>query len=316
MDTTAASADLLGEALHFLRMSGTFYCRSEMTAPWGMELPAVEGGMSFHVISRGRCWLDVRDGTPTLLQAGDFALVPHGDGHRLCDEPGTRSTAISDLHHVMVSDHYALLRHGGGGEGTSLVCGAVRMEHPAASYLSKALPRLILVRSGTGRRMDWLRSMLDFMADEARELRPGGETVVTRIADVLVIQAIRAWIEEDPAARTGWLGALRDARIGRALAVVHRSPERPWTVAALAAEAAMSRSAFAARFSELVGESPMHYVARWRMQVAASRLRELAARGLGETAEAVGYGSEASFHRAFKRLVGRTPGSVRRRVSA
>ena len=159
--------------------------------------------------------------------------------------------------------------------------------------------------------MEWIASTLRFMAAEAREPRLGGETVITRLADILVIQAIRSWIEQDPAAQTGWLGALRDPQIGRAISLIHRDPARTWTVASLADEVAMSRSAFAARFAELVGEPPMHYVTRWRMHAAVTWLREGDAT-LGELALRLGYQSEAAFSRAFKRFIGVSPGAVRR----
>lgn len=159
--------------------------------------------------------------------------------------------------------------------------------------------------------MDWLQSTVQFMAAEAKELRPGGETVITRLADILVIQAIRSWIEQDPAAQTGWLGALQDKQIGRAITLVHRDPSRPWTLGSLPSEVAMSRSAFAARFTALVGELAMHYVARWRMQVALNWLKEDGAT-LGELASRLGYQSEAAFSRTFKRFMGVPPGAVRR----
>ena len=157
----------------------------------------------------------------------------------------------------------------------------------------------------------WLASALRFLAAEAGALQPGGEAAITRLADILVIQVIRAWLARDPAAPTGWLGVLRDERIGRALALIHRDPARAWTVAALASEVAMSRSAFAARFAALVGEPPMRYVARWRMLAAHTRLREDGA-SLGELAERLGYQSEAAFSRAFKRIMGVPPGAARR----
>src|SRR5262245_21190637 len=159
-----------------------------------------------------------------------------------------------------------------------------------------------------------MQGTLRLMAAEARELRPGGEAVITRLADVLVVQAIRVWLETDPAARTGWLGALQDKQVGRALTLIHRDPARAWTVASLARELAMSRSAFAARFTELVGEPVMHYVARWRMQVAFGSLRDENAT-VAEIAGRLGYGSEAAFARAFKRVTGVAPGSVRRRAA-
>jgi transcriptional regulator GlxA family with amidase domain len=158
---------------------------------------------------------------------------------------------------------------------------------------------------------EWMQSTLRLMADEARALKPGGETIVARLADILVIQAIRSWLASDPAARRGWLGALQDPQIGRALALVHRDPSRDWSVASLAAVAAMSRSAFAARFQRLAGEPPMRYLARWRMHVATSWLEE-GTMALAEMATRLGYESEAAFSRAFKRIVGVAPGAVRR----
>jgi AraC-like DNA-binding protein len=300
--------DPLGEALHFLRMSGTSYCTSELTAPWGLRLPQVEGGLTFHVLTSGRCWLEVPGSRRRQLGPGDLALVPHGEGHRLVSKPGVRAPLIDDLPHERVSDRYKLLRHGGGGESTHLVCGSVRFDHPAAHRLIQALPKVIHLEAAG---MEWLDGTLRMMATEAREPRPGGETVITRLADIVVIQAIRSWIATDDAARTGWLGALRDPRIGRAIALVHQHPERDWTLAALARSVGMSRSAFAARFTEKVGEPAMHYVARWRMHVAVDWLKEDGA-AVGELAGRLGYRSEAAFSRAFKRFIGAPPGAVRR----
>jgi AraC-like DNA-binding protein len=148
------------------------------------------------------------------------------------------------------------------------------------------------------------------MSAEARELRPGGETVITRLADVLVIHAIRSWIAQDGAAQTGWLGALRDKQIGRIVSLIHREPERPWSLESLASEAAMSRSAFAARFTELVGEPAMRYVTRWRMNIALTRLKENKTT-VGDLSRRLGYDSEAAFSRAFKRYIGISPGAAR-----
>jgi AraC-like DNA-binding protein len=307
--------DALGEALHFLRMTGTFYCRSELTAPWALALPPVRGCLSFHVVTAGRAWLEVDGAERVQLQPGDLALVPHGEGHRLASEPGTPAPRLDELRHEKVSDRYAILRHGGGGAPTDLVCGAVRFDHPAAHHLVALLPRLIHVEASSSPQMDWMQSTLRLMAAEAREPRPGGETVITRLADILVIQAIRSWMERDPAAQTGWLGALQDRQLGRAITMIHRDPARAWTVASLAREVAMSRSAFAARFTELVGEPVMHYLARWRMHVALTWLRDDGAE-VPEMATRLGYQSEAAFRRAFKRYIGSSPGAARRATSA
>jgi AraC-like DNA-binding protein len=159
-----------------------------------------------------------------------------------------------------------------------------------------------------------MQSTLRLIAAEAREPRPGGEAVITPLADILVVQAIRTWLETDPAARTGWLSALRDPQIGRVVALVHRDPGADWTLDGLAREARMSRSAFAARFTELAGEPAMRYVTRWRMHVAGTAL----ARGarVGELARQLGYDSETAFARAYKRVAGTTPGAARDRALA
>jgi AraC-like DNA-binding protein len=303
--------DPLGEALHFLRLRGAFYCRSELSEPWGMTLPPMAGCLWFHVLTAGGAWLEVEGEAPRALRPGDFILVPHGRGHVLRSAPGAAAPPVLDLDREGFGEHYELLRHGGGGAPAGLVCGALRADHPAARQLVERLPRVVEVTAGGSPQGEWMHSTLRLMAAEAAALRPGGETVITRLADVLVVQAIRTWLETDPAARSGWLGALRDGQIGRALTLIHRDPARDWTVASLARELAMSRSAFAARFTELVGEPAMRYVARWRMHVALDLLREEGAT-VGELPGRLGYQSEAAFSRAFKRIIGVPPGAARR----
>ena len=303
--------DALGEALHFLRLSGTFYTRSEFSAPWGLALPPMPDCLMFHVVDEGEAWLAVDGHERVRLRPGDLALVPHGLGHALEHAPGAAAAPLFDLPREAVSERYEILRHGGGGAPARMICGAVRFDHPAARQLVALLPALVVIEAANALHDDWIGHTLRLMAAEARELRPGGETIITRLADVVVIQAIRAWIARDPAARTGWLGALNDRQVGRALALIHRDPARAWTLASLAGAVAMSRSAFAARFAALVGMPAIEYVARWRMQLAAAALKD--GRGtLADVAANLGYRSEAAFSRAFKRYVGVSPGTVRR----
>jgi AraC-like DNA-binding protein len=302
-------SDPLGEALHYLRINGVFYCRSELTAPWGMTVPSM-GDLWFHAVISGEVLLEVEDAEGTLLRRGDFALVTHGTRYELRSEPGTPAPPILELERELVSDRYEVLRAGGGGAPTTLICGAVRFDSPMARDLVEILPPTVQVDPSYPP-SDWMPGALSLMAAEAKEPRPGGEAVITRLSDILVIQAIRSWIETDPGARRGWLGALRDRQIGPAIALIHRNPERAWTVASLAGEVAMSRSAFAARFSELVGEPVMQYVTRWRMQVAHEALRSEGAT-VAELAARLGYRSEAAFGRAFKREMGISPGAAKR----
>jgi hypothetical protein len=217
----ASSSGLLSEALHLLRMEGAFYCRSELHAPWGLRLPPLEGHLWFHVVAHGALRLESGD-TEQTLGPGEVALVPHGNGHALRSAPEAATPDILSLDRERVSDRYEILRHGGNGQPTLLICGAVRFAHPVATTLVQLLPDVVYLPAGTER----LQTTLSLLAAEAREPRVGGEAVLTRLADIIVIQAIRAWIESDPAAEVGWFGALRDPQIGRAITLIHRDPGR------------------------------------------------------------------------------------------
>jgi AraC-like DNA-binding protein len=302
--------DPLGEALHLLRMDGAFYCRSELRAPWGHTLPPLPGYLWFHVVTEGGLRLETADDVRTLAP-GQLALVPHGTGHVLRSGPGVDAPDIRELEYEQVTERYEIRRQGRDGPQTTLLCGAVRFGHPAAASLISALPQIAVLGHGAER----LQGTLALLAAEAREPRLGGEAVITRLADILVIQAIRAWLESEPGARPGWLGALHDRYIAHAIGLIHAEPARDWTVATLAHELAMSRSAFAARFTALVGEPVMAYVTRWRMQVAMTALREERTT-IAELASRLGYRSEAAFARAFKRETGMAPGAVRRMPDA
>lgn len=306
-----AVTDAVGEALHVLRMTGTFYCRSELTLPWGFTLPPMPDCLWFHVVTRGRCLLEV-DGRTVETGPGDLVLVPRGRGHALSGSPGAATPSIATLEHGTGAAHHGVLRTGGGGDLTTMVCGAVRLDHPAARTLVDLLPALVQVPATPA---SPLGAVLHLIALEVEQFRPGGEAVLTRLADVLVVQALRNWLETDPGARAGWLGALSDPLVGPALALVHRDPARDWTVATLAAAVALSRSAFAARFTAVVGEPVMAYVTRWRMHLALDRMRTGDVT-VAELARDLGYRSEAAFGRAFTRVVGQPPGEARRQVLA
>jgi AraC-like DNA-binding protein len=304
--------DPLGDALHALRLRGAFYCRTHATAPWALEMPALEDCLSFHVLSEGTCSLEVPGEAPRELRSGDLALVPHGRGHVLASEPGFRPAGrVDHLPQRYLGDHYSVLTYGGGGTPANLVCGVVTFDAPVARSLMEALPAVLHVPADHRPAPRWIDETIRLVAVELDEPRPGGEAVITRLADILVVQAVRVWLDHEPEARHGFLGALRDEQIGSSLAAIHRDPGRAWTVTALAREAGMSRSAFAERFTQLVGRPAMGYVMHWRMQVAHERLaagEETVAR----VAASLGYRSEAAFSRAFTRVTGVSPGAVRR----
>ncbi len=307
-----SDADPLGEALHLLRLTGCVYARAELSAPWGVELPPLEGQMMFHIVTAGRMWLEADDGSePLLLERGSLVLVPHGLGHRLLDAPGREVESFFDLPIERVTESYERLRWGGGGEECKLICVVVRFDDAASERLVEALPPVLHLDAWDGGDDRWLSDTLRFIAREAEALRPGGETVIRRLADILLIQMVRHWIETASEVDSGWLAALRDGQLGHAVAAIHRDPGADWTLESLARTSAMSRSAFAARFTNVVGEPAMRYLTRWRLQVARQTLRECND-SLGDVAARCGYRSEAAFCRAFKREFGVSPGLDRR----
>lgn len=306
------NTDRLARVLHTLRMRSTFYCHAQLTEPWTLEMPAISDSISFHVVTSGVCWIRLPSSEPCELRAGDLALVPHGLGHHLASTPDAPSGPRVDLlPQQYLTDRYSLLQHGGGGHPGQLICGIVSFDDPAARELMRALPQLLFVGGNTVSAAVPIRDALSLMAGELSHAQPGGEAVATRLADILVIQAIRAWLATDPDTGTGWLRAVQDERIGRVLEAIHAEPGHDWTLERLANLATMSRSSFSTRFTDLVGEAPIAYLTRWRMNIAYNRLREENTTAV-RLATALGYRSEAAFNRAFTRIIGRTPGAVRR----
>ena len=299
--------DVLTEALGQFGMTGVFYCVSELRAPWGIDLPPMPGTVMFHLVAAGSAVLEV-DGERVVMGPGDLALVPHGTGHVGYSDDDAPRTPLFEVPRLEQTDRFERIEIDGGGEPTTLVCGALEFTDLAVGRLMASLPALL---HAAGDRTAWLRSTIGLMAEEARSPLAGSAVVTTRLADVLVVHAVREWLRTSAPER-GWVAAVRDPHLGRAVRAFHAAPERPWDLPALAAEAQLSRSAFAAHFAAVLGETPMAYVASWRMDLAA-QLVEAGALSLGAVAERVGYRSEAAFNRAFRRAHGCTPGAWRRR---
>lgn len=299
-----------------MRMTASVSARCVLRGPWGIDLPPLADCMMLHVVTAGSCRIEVPGQQPRVLREGSVSLVPHGAGHRMRSAPEVACVPLFDLPIQRITERYETLELGeeGSDDETHVVCVVVRCEQLTAERLASQLPALLLVeswRQGDGD-AEWMHQTLRFLAHEARSSRPGGETIITRLADILIVQVIRAWLAGEAAGEaSGWLAALRDDQIGRSLAAIHGTPERPWTLETLAREASMSRSSFASRFVELVGETPLRYLAHWRLQVARQRLRD-GDESVAEVARAVGYGSEPAFGRAYKRAFGISPGRDRK----
>jgi AraC-like DNA-binding protein len=203
------------------------------------------------------------------------------------------------------------MRHGGDGEAVRIVCGFLGCEGPDTNPVLASLPPVVKMKLEESAAGDWIRSTLRFAAEEVAAGRPGSETVLEKVSELLFVETVRRYAESLPDGQTGWLAGLRDPHVARALALIHRDVARPWTVDDLGREAGLSRSALADRFIRLLGMPPIHYVARWRMQVAMQKLRTTAA-SLAQVADMVGYESEAAFSRAFKKAIGTAPATWRR----
>jgi AraC-like DNA-binding protein len=261
-------------------------------------------------VAAGECWLHSAALGWIPLRAGDVVLLPRGTGHTLADTPGAPTRPLSDFSLDQIGDTTYRLRAGGGGRRALLFCCSVSFEDPTIHPLLELMPPALVV-CGAASNDATLPMLLDTMADEVVAQRVGAATLLTRLADVVITRVIRAWVEAQCVEPIGWLAAIRDPHIGRALAAIHQRPGDPWSVESLADVARASRSLFSERFTSVIGMPPARYLARWRMHVASGWLRNERLT-VAQVAERLGYESEASFSRAFKRHVGVPPSALRR----
>jgi AraC-like DNA-binding protein len=309
--TWGSPADALSSVLLDLRLSGTFFCNSEFAGPWAVEIPERDFA-SFHFVAAGQCWLrPVRSGVrydAIDLDPGDLVLLPRSPRQVFSSHRRKSGTPMELLPTRRITDTVSTLRIGSDAARWLVVCGGVHFDGFPATTLLDLLPETVVLRRAEASPI--VAHALEAMREESMSARAGSATLMTRLADVVVIHALRSWIERaEPS--TGWLAALRDPQIGRAMAEVHLHPEKGWSVTAMAGVAHLSRSRFSQRFSQLVGASPMQYVTRVRMYRAREHLRAEKV-NVGEIAARFGYESEAAFARAFKRHTGLPPGAVRR----
>lgn len=313
--------DALSEVFAAVRFSGGVFLNAEFTAPWcvasqvGPEEFGEQGRMpahlvAYHYVASGRMFVGVGDAPPVEVCAGEIVLLSRNDGHVLASAPGLPAVIIDDRVEAPTGQTPALLRYGGGGEPTHIVCGYIGCELPHNPLLN-TLPTLLKlgVRDATGG--EWIESSFRRAAEEFAASGVGSAAVLGKLAELLFVDVVRRYLATLPEGQTGWLAGLRDRMVGRALALLHARCNHPWTTEELAREVGLSRSAFAERFTALVGEPPMHYLTHWRLQLAAVRLRESAA-STAQLASEVGYESDAAFTRAFKRAFGTTPAAWRR----
>lgn len=321
------SADPLEDVLTSVRLSASLYFRVTCAGRWAVEAPAssaiaaevMPGAghvIEFHAVTRGRCVGGIVGESPVALEAGDVICFPHGDPHFLASATGLRAVRLFDAwaRPEGASPPFAV-RLGAGPPEVELVCGFVGCDARPFNPLLGALPRVLRARDREGRRSGWLSRFAEVAEAESRDPGPAGAGVLSRISELMFVELVRRHVEEQAADGTGWLAALRDPHVGRAVTALHASPAEPWSLERLARAAGLARSSLADRFTALVGAPPMQYLTRWRMQLAA-RLLATTHDGVAEIAARVGYASEAAFNRAFKRCTGVPPATWRRRRSA
>ncbi|MEM8961854.1 MAG: AraC family transcriptional regulator [Acidobacteriota bacterium] len=299
--------DVLSHFLDVTGLRGQVFCQTVATAPWGLWIPA-RPRIGLHLVDRGTCWLRIGEqGEPVRLVPGDVALVPHGEGHALYDDPTSELMSFETWKVSKDAESRLIRRHDGGGAETVVICGGYESITDSLHPLVKLLPARVFVPAaeaprGLERALRSLRTEID---------RPdiGSRTLISRLLDVVFVEILRYWLEkmDDPS----WLGALRDRGLATALGRLHEDPARRWTVAELALQVGMSRAVLARRFRDGVGESPLAYLAQVRMD-AAARLLIGSDDSLSAVARQVGYDSEHAFNRAFKRARGVPPGAYRR----
>ena len=294
------------KSLALLRVRGQVGSRTEAKGAWGLQLPA--SNSYFHVIERGSCWLQLNDARePIRLETGDAVILPHGHAHRLSDAPDRKTITLVQ---ALAYHTDGVVRLGSEGPATGIVCGAFRFDGGAGHPLLDALPPLLHVPSARTQALEYGEMVRRFLIHEVHHPHLGAEAVVARLVELLFVQMVRSWIDVQPASTRGWLVALRHPVVKTVLEKMHGNPARDWTLAELAASAAVSRSALSALFRELLGVSPIAYLARWRLLLAARMLRD---EGLSvqSAADRVGYAAQAAFSRAFKRQFGVAPGTYR-----
>jgi AraC-like DNA-binding protein len=319
------TSDVLSDVLAAVRLTGSVYFDFDLRAPWvaeapparevaGRVMPGAERVIEFHLMARGACWAHAIGQPPVRLSEGDLIIFPQGDAHVLSSAPGMRAATDVSVY-VRSSTPLPMVREWGGGdshgERARIVCCFLGCDERPYNPLLTALPQTIhLAASASGASSDWLGTLFAMAAGEARQKRPGGENVLSRVSELLFVEAVRRHLERLPSTEMGWLAGLRDPVVGRALGALHGEPRTAWTVEGLARVVGLSRTVFAERFTAMVGHPPMQYLTLWRMQLASRMLVD--GGSVAEVAAAVGYESEPAFSRAFKKLVGTAPGTWRK----
>lgn len=302
----------LDDVLDLLRVRGAVIGHVRAHAPWGMRLPQATGA-TFHAVTAGVCWLRISGQEPRELLPGDVVLLPTGAPHTIASDPTGPARPWDRVAKANAQDAAGDIRLDGPGSSTHLICAGYDYDHEVAHPLLSLLPSTLFVSGQELPDGSPVSSTLRLLRQELSTRSAGWGTIINRLIDVLFVHVVRAWVAGQHDDGTSWLGALRDPTIARALTVMHATPGAPWTIDMLAREVSLSRATLTRRFTTLVGEPPLSYLTRWRMDLAARHLRETDD-AVSAIAHRVGYTSEFAFSRAFSRFRGRPPGRYRAEI--
>lgn len=318
------STDTLSDVLRAVRLTGAVFIDVDVGAPWTtwapaskhlipMIMPDAQHLMSYHLVMEGECFAVQKGHEPLRLQAGDLVVFPHGDGHTMCTDPALRAPGPFDVNELDLNTPrpWKITGGGNGNERLKLFCGFLGCDVRPFNPLLAALPHRIHCSDGNPACNERLGHFYQMAVAESNGNRIGGESVLAKLSELLFIELVRMYLEALPSEQAGWLAGLRDRHVGQALALLHGKPAKPWTLEDLSAEVGLSRSALADRFTGFVGVPPMHYLAKWRMQIASGLLTS-GQDNIARIAVDVGYDSEAAFSRAFKKIVGMPPAAWRK----
>jgi len=307
--------DLLADALNAIQFRGTVYCHTDFRAPWGVHWEGRPGRSGFFMVTKGHCYIDstVLE-TSVALQQGDFVMSPRSHPYTLLNPPNSKVVRFDDVIGGAASlTNQPVVRHGGSGDHTKLIMGCFELEASGRNPFLVSLPDFIFVKARDLQSEPWLETTLRFLAHECDGEKLGSSMAVSRLTELVFVQAIRVYVSQQEAHRhqSSWLRAAADPEIGRAMAMMHEQMAEAWTLARLADAVGMSRSAFADKFRRLADNTPLDYLTSWRMYRAQKMLAE-GNTSLSKIAELVGYQSEAAFSKAFKRRLGCAPGVFKR----
>ncbi|TJW13279.1 MAG: AraC family transcriptional regulator [Mesorhizobium sp.] len=321
--------DVLSDVLRAVRLTGAIYFDVDASSPWVAEspgtaeiaaaiMPEAEHIISFHAVMSGSCWAALGDDSvpPVLVNAGDVVVFPGGVPNVLGSSPGARGEPNMAMYYRPIDEHlpFAVIHGGGGEERTRFICGYLGCDARPFNPLLAALPAILCARKPADG-SSWVIDLFRLALAEGGSGRAGGERILAKLSELMFVEIIRRHLETLPHDSRGWLSGLRDPHVGEALRLIHARPREEWTLDRLAREVGLSRTAFAGRFTHYVEVSPMHYLARWRLQLA-GRLLERPNVSIAQAGAEVGYESEAAFNRAFKKFVGVPPGTWRKGRSA